>query len=711
MICKLYLFLVLTHNLVASSQLDRWLAEAPHQPLAIPSEQSDPRFHYVALEFHKSLPTDLISKRSHQYQALTGWQHVGQLGQLPQYQVFRSRNRTGTDHGLDGIQNIVHLNQHKRLRKRQQIPGFGDRSSNQTQEWHTIVDPAYPKQWHLANHEDPGNDVNVTGVWKQGITGQGVTVALIDDGLDYTSEDLLENFDFMGSYDFNDKTKLPTPRLTDDYHGTRCAGQIAALRNNMCGVGVAYGAKVAGIRMLSKEVTDQDEITSLNYRMDTNWIYSCSWGPNDDGKTVQGPDKHVEAAFINGIEKGRQGRGSIYVFATGNGGHLGDNCNFDGYTNSIYTISIGALDHKNRHPYYSEQCSAHLAVTYSNGDGHGITTTDLGLRKCTDKHGGTSAAAPLGAGIIALALSVRPSLTWRDVQHLTVRAAVPVDLTDSDWEMVAEGRKYNHKYGFGKMDAGRIVELAKHMEHVGKQTKVEVGKDQADARIEPLKQQNGESEWTVRKVAVTKDQIEKAKMLRTEHVTVIVDLEHEYRGNIEVWLRSPKGVRSQLAAVRRFDSSKEGLRDWRFMSVKHWGEDPVGEWSLHVRNAYQPDYKGKLKAWQLTVYGESSEREVPREDKPVEVAPPPVEEKPKSGMSWLWLGVAFMVGTVVSGVAAVLYMRRRHAQKTTDGWTALETIEQPQTFELNDEDTDAADTDDEETALGQSPSRRKSTSS
>ncbi|KAJ2072180.1 pheromone processing endoprotease, partial [Coemansia sp. S100] len=234
---------------------------------------------------------------------------------------------------------------------------------------------------------------------KASITGAGVTVALIDDGLDYSSEDLLENFDFKGSYDFNDKTKLPTPRLVEDYHGTRCAGQIAASRNDVCGVGVAYGARVAGIRMLSKEVSDQDEVTALNYGMDTNWIYSCSWGPNDDGATVQGPDQHIEDAFVNGVENGRSGLGSIFVFATGNGGALGDNCNFDGYTNSIYTISIGAIDHLDKHPYYSEQCSAQLAVTYSNGAQRGIVTTDLGLRSCTDKHGGTSAAAPLGAGI------------------------------------------------------------------------------------------------------------------------------------------------------------------------------------------------------------------------------------------------------------------------------------------------------------------------
>ncbi|KAJ2878675.1 pheromone processing endoprotease, partial [Coemansia aciculifera] len=318
--------------------------------------------------------------------------------------------------------------------------------------------------------------------------------------------------------------------------------------------------------MLSKEVSDQDEVTALNYGMDTNWIYSCSWGPNDDGATVQGPDQHIEDAFVNGVENGRSGLGSIFVFATGNGGAVGDNCNFDGYTNSIYTISIGAIDHLDKHPYYSEQCSAQLAVTYSNGAQRGIVTTDLGLRSCTDKHGGTSAAAPLGAGIFALALSVRPDLTWRDVQHVAVRAAVPVDIGDSDWADVAEGRRYNHKYGFGKMDAWRIVETARTIDHVGAQTAIECARDQANVDIPALARQGGLSEAVTRTVEVTAAQMEKAKMKKVEHVTVIVDMSHDFRGNVEIWLESPHGIRSQLATVRQHDSSSQGLTNWRFMS-------------------------------------------------------------------------------------------------------------------------------------------------
>jgi len=180
---------------------------------------------------------------------------------------------------------------------------------------------------------------------------------------------------------------------------------------------------------------------------------------------MDAPGILIKRAFVNGINKGRGGLGSIYVFASGNSGAQGDNCNFDGYTNSIYSITIGAVDRIGQHPYYSELCSAQMVVTYSSGSGDYIHTTDIG-QKCTDRHGGTSAAAPLAAGIFALALGVRPDLTWRDLQHLCVQTAQIVDDTDADWVEVANGHKFNHKYGYGKLDAYKLVKAAKTFEKV-----------------------------------------------------------------------------------------------------------------------------------------------------------------------------------------------------------------------------------------------------
>ncbi|KAI9305889.1 peptidase S8/S53 domain-containing protein [Cunninghamella echinulata] len=466
-----------------------------------------------------------------------------------------------------------------------------------------IADPGFSRQWHLVNLDDFGNDINITSVWKEGITGNGTTVAILDDGLDYQSRDLADNFFAEGSYDFNDHVDLPTPVLWNDYHGTRCAGQIAAVKNEACGVGIAYNSKVSGIRILSGEITDVDEAAALNYNYHENHIFSCSWGPPDDGRTMEAPTGMLADAFKNGIENGRHGKGSIYVFATGNGGDAGDNCNFDGYTNSIYTITVGALDHANRHPSYAERCSAQLVVTYSSGGGKSIYTTNHGNEECTDIHGGTSAAAPNAAGIFALVLSIRPDLTWRDMQHLCVQTALPVDLDDSDWKKLPSGRMYNHKYGYGKLDTWAIIQAAKKFKNVNKQTHLILPVNMTKTEIPDTS--NGKHKRALKSaVQVTESMIKAAGLLRLEHITATVNIEHQRRGDIQIILESPSKVESELAAVRHGDASNQAIVDWKFMSVKHWEENPIGNWTLLIYDEHNPTTKGSLLNWTLTLFGE-----------------------------------------------------------------------------------------------------------
>ncbi|KAM3183382.1 Uracil phosphoribosyltransferase, synthesizes UMP from uracil [Hymenolepis weldensis] len=151
-------------------------------------------------------------------------------------------------------------------------------------------------------------------------------------------------------------------------HGTRCAGEVAAAANNsICGLGIAYEARIGGVRMLDGDVTDAMESRSLGYNLQHIDVYSASWGPEDDGRTVDGPGKLARIAFRNGILKGRGGLGSIFVWASGNGGKYDDNCNCDGYTNSIYTLGVSSASEHGTIPWYAETCSSTLAVTYSSG--------------------------------------------------------------------------------------------------------------------------------------------------------------------------------------------------------------------------------------------------------------------------------------------------------------------------------------------------------
>ena len=428
----------------------------------------------------------------------------------------------------------------------------------------SIQDPIFDEQWHLFNSIELGHDLNVTGVWEQGITGKGATAVMVDDGIDMYSEDLIDNYFAEGSYDFNDNSPEPKPRLIDDKHGTRCAGEIAAVRNSVCGVGVAYDAKIGGLRILSKIISDEDEATAMNYAMQENQIYSCSWGPPDDGKSMDAPGVLIRKAMVHGIQNGRQGKGNLFVFAAGNGHSVGDNCNFDGYTNSIYTITIGGIDRKGIHGYYSEECSAQLAVTYSSGSGDYIHTTDVGSNQCYRQHGGTSAAAPLAAGVLALALSARPELTWRDVQEVIFQTAVPVNEDDASWDTTAVGRKYSHAFGYGKIDAWALVEKAKTMDLLKPQAWFHSPWIHVN---HPIPQG---TKGLLSSFEITKDMLEDANFAKVEQVTVTMNVEHARRGDISVELRSPTGMVSHLSVTRRLDDVNEGYIDWTFMSVAHW---------------------------------------------------------------------------------------------------------------------------------------------
>lgn len=533
-----------------------------------------------------------------------GARHEGQVGELPGHHTFslpreessnidalledlqsqrKLRRRSGDgilgrrDDGLDGIVWSQRLKPRQRLAKRIPPPVKWGRSffssrpnaeavrrQSEIASALDITDPIFADQWHLYNPVQVGHDLNVTGAWLEGVTGQGVITAIVDDGLDMYSKDLRPNYYPEGSYDFNDKTPEPRPRLYDDKHGTRCSGEVAAAKNDVCGVGVAYDSRVAGVRILSKAIDDADEAAAVNYDYQHNDIYSCSWGPPDDGQTMDAPGILIKRAIVNGVQNGRNGKGSIFVFAAGNGAASDDNCNFDGYTNSIYSITVGAIDREGKHPSYSESCSAQLVVAYSSGSGDAIHTTDVGTDKCASLHGGTSAAGPLGAGTVALALSARPELSWRDAQYLMIESAVPIHEDDGSWQNTKIGKKFSHDWGYGKIDAYSLVQKAKTWDLVKPQAWFNSPWLRVLHDI-PQGDQGLSSSYEV-----TGDMLKKANIARLEHVTLTMNVNHTRRGDLSVELRSPEGIVSHLSTARRSDNAEVGYVDWTFMSVAHW---------------------------------------------------------------------------------------------------------------------------------------------
>lgn len=68
--------------------------------------------------------------------------------------------------------------------------------------------------------------------------------------------------------------------------------------------------------MLDGIVTDAIEASSIGFNPNHVDIYSASWGPNDDGKTVEGPGRLAQKAFEYGIQKVNYNIGSFHSYLT-----------------------------------------------------------------------------------------------------------------------------------------------------------------------------------------------------------------------------------------------------------------------------------------------------------------------------------------------------------------------------------------------------------
>lgn len=482
-------------------------------------------------------------------------------------------------------------------------------------------DTWWNKMWYINRKNGP--TYNVMDVWKRNITGKGVVVAVVDEGLHFTHPEFEENYDEGASWDFvdNDTDPVPWNKSVPQYgHGDNCAGVIAAVGyNNRCGVGLAYKATLGGIRLFLKEkATDDVECKALSYKTHYIDIYSNSWGPDDSGFYVTGPGPLTQRALKNGAEKGRNGRGSIYVFAAGNGGLIvKDSCAFNGYVNSIFTIAITGINSDGAIPVYGEHCAGIMAVTYSRdifGDSSKVITATT-KDKCTDNFGASSAAAAMASGLTALMLSANPGLTWRDVQHIIVQTARSSDDVKVHWRANKVGLKVNDYVGFGLMDASKMVDAAIKWKTVPRKVNCTIrrhGINRAIPSRKKLVEKIDLSNWS---------DLCGDKINYLEHVEVGVNLTYTRRGDLLIKLISPQETVSNLTHFRPFDSYLNSTDlDWVLMSLHNWGENATGLWKLTLENSQlHHNNTGTLFDWTLILHGTASDplADNPHVSKPV----------------------------------------------------------------------------------------------
>lgn len=371
---------------------------------------------------------------------------------------------------------------------------------------HAGADTYLSLQWHLENtgplpgypSMKAGEDLHVKPVWNAGLRGEGIRVAVLDDGLEVTHEDLWPNI-VTGSRNYRTEAGMfglsvtsggkvaglegfPMPCSSDDTHGTSVAGLIAARDGNGTGVsGVAPRAQLVGFNILASNFV-ADTLDALSHDLDRNHVYNNSWGATDNGHLAT-PEPNWSSyndTLRNGLKSGRNGLGAIYVFSGGNGAIQTDYSSLDGGVSAMGIVNVCATNAMGKRAPYSER-GANLTVCAPSADATDdqqpeVTTTSV-QNDYTHTFNGTSASAPMVSGVIALMLQANPKLTWRDVPLILARTARKVDEQDGGWRDYrsplgnAQGLydvlHYSHHYGFGVANADAAVQLARNWKSVG----------------------------------------------------------------------------------------------------------------------------------------------------------------------------------------------------------------------------------------------------
>jgi len=197
-------------------------------------------------------------------------------------------------------------------------------------------------------------------------------------------------------------------------------------------------------------------------------------------------------------------------------------------------------------------------------------------------------------GIIALTLEANSKLTWRDIMYLIVLTSRPKAIKSNNFIVNQRGFLVSSRYGFGLMDAGRMVELAKNWQNVPTLRSCQT--INSNFKIN-----------TVQKVDALEAVLSTDACFGTdsevnfiEQVEIVVSIQAPVRGNLEMYLTSPMGTRSLILPKRPKDQSGEGFKRWPFMTVQLWGEMAQGEWKLVVASS---DQMVRLEDFNLIIHG------------------------------------------------------------------------------------------------------------
>ena len=332
----------------------------------------------------------------------------------------------------------------------------------------------------LANNQWGMIDNGVVNAWK-GNRGEGVVVAVLDSGVDYTHEDLVDNMwrnpgemgldgqgrdkssngvdddgngyiDDVVGWDFVTDDNKPYDLSVDPMdllfgggnpgHGTHCAGNVAARGDNGKGIhGVAPKAKIMALRFLSEkgEGSTEAAIKAIAYSIKMGVrVSSNSWGSSGED-----PNDAVGNQALRDIIEEARLAGQLFVAAAGNGdaqgrGYDNDTSKMPAYPASYphdNIVSVAALDKADTLGTFSNwgattvDMGAPGVAVYSTtvGNGYSDKVIDFPQFGLTVTWDGTSMAAPHVSGAAALYLSDNPKATVEELKAAVMKATKPIN--------------------------------------------------------------------------------------------------------------------------------------------------------------------------------------------------------------------------------------------------------------------------------------------
>ena len=491
-------------------------------------------------------------------------------------------------------------------------------------------DPLYGCQWHLKNTRQLGigvsEDINVEGVWETN-KGEGINVVVVDTMVQPNHEDLVGTPDDPLDADDDKLGRFDTARSHDYYdrglesfepHGTNVAGLIAARANDVGVRGVAPEATIYSFNLIAQNPTDAQRADAFTRHMDVTAISNHSYGAVNGG-TPSAVSGVWRMALERAVTEGYDGKGVFITWAAGNDGDYGGWASLDERTTSYAVTAVCAIDIKDRRPVWSNR-GPNLWIC---APGHDLTSTRTANRY-TRKFAGTSGATPIVAGVAALVRAANPDLTWRDVKLILANSArenhpshtrLPGALK---YGSSSERYSFSYDYGFGAVDAGAAVALAKNWTDLPSLRKLEVSSDRLDIAI-PDATHDSNFNNIVGKEISTSLKADSNFIEFIEFIELEVSITHGQARNLLIQLDSPSTTTSEITVP--YFGEGEGrnifevllginwaarladmVNPFTFGTARHLGEGADGEWTLRIRDD-DAVIAGTLHSWKLTFYG------------------------------------------------------------------------------------------------------------